>query len=83
VTVSHNTTSPITLSATGNGTLVYGVLSSPAHGTLSGTAPNLTYTSTPGYSGADSFTFNANNGTDSNIATVSITVINGRRHGQQ
>ncbi len=48
---------------------------SPTHGALSGTAPNLTYTPTTGYSGADSFTFKANNGTDSNMATVSITVL--------
>jgi polygalacturonase len=74
VTVPYNTATAITLSATGNGTLTYGVVASPAHGILSGTAPNLTYTPTAGYTGADSFTFKANNGTDSNIATVSITV---------
>jgi sugar lactone lactonase YvrE len=76
VTVAYNTAASITLSATGNGTLVYSVVTSPAHGTLSGTAPNLTYTPTSGYAGADSFTFKANNGTDSNLATVSITVNN-------
>ena len=31
--------------------------SNPQHGTLSGTAPNLTYTPAPNYNGADSFTF--------------------------
>ncbi|PTU30748.1 Ig-like domain-containing protein [Stenotrophobium rhamnosiphilum] len=47
----------------------------PLHGVLSGTAPNLSYTPTSGYSGADSFTFKVNDGfTDSNSATVSITV---------
>ena len=74
VTVAFNTATPVTLSATGNGTLVYTVITNPTHGTLTGTAPNLTYTPTPGYSGADSFTFKANNGIDSNVATVSITV---------
>jgi hypothetical protein len=74
VTANFNTSAPITLSATGMGTLVYSVVSNPAHGTLSGTAPNLTYTPSAGYAGADSFTFKANNGTDSNIAIVSITV---------
>ncbi len=47
----------------------------PGHGTLSGTAPNLTYTPAPNYFGSDSFTFTANDGgVVSNTATVSITV---------
>ena len=47
----------------------------PAHGTLSGTAPNLTYTPAANYNGPDSFTFTVNDGTvDSAAATVSITV---------
>jgi hypothetical protein len=74
VTTAFGTAAPITLSATGNGTLTYAVVTPPAHGTLSGTAPTLTYTPASGYSGADSFTFKANNGSDSNIAIVSITV---------
>ena len=57
------------------GALTYTVVTQPAHGTLSGTAPNLTYTPTAGYVGADSFTFRVNNGVmDSIPATVSITV---------
>ena len=55
--------------------LTYAVVTGPAHGTLSGTAPNLTYTPNAGYYGADSFTFTTNNGTSSSApATVSITV---------
>jgi formylglycine-generating enzyme required for sulfatase activity len=55
--------------------LSYSVVGAPSHGTLSGAAPNLVYTAAQGYSGADSFTFKANDGKlDSNIATVSITV---------
>ena len=47
----------------------------PAHGTVTGTAPNLTYTPTAGYSGADSFSFTVSNGTNTSAAaTVSITV---------
>ncbi len=49
----------------------------PAHGTVSGTAPNVTYTPAANYNSEtpDSFTFKANDGTsDSNIATVTITV---------
>ena len=57
-------------------TLTLSVVGSPSHGTLTGTAPNLVYHPTLGYSGSDSFTFKANDGTvDSNTnATVSITV---------
>jgi polygalacturonase len=73
-TVAYNTAAPITLSATGTGTLTYSVVANPTHGTLSGTAPSLTYTPTSGYSGSDSFTFTASNGTVSNTATVTITV---------
>ncbi len=55
--------------------LSYIVVAQPQHGTLSGTAPNLTYTPASGYIGLDSFTFKANDARlDSNIATVSINV---------
>ena len=55
--------------------LTYSIVSGPAKGTLSGTAPNLTYTPAADFSGTDSFTFKANDGTvDSNTATVAITV---------
>merc|ERR1712098_250521 len=48
----------------------------PQHGTLSGTAPALTYTPEAGYSGADSFTFSVNDGEiDSQVVTVDITVL--------
>ena len=51
------------------------VVAQPAHGTLTGTAPNVTYTPAANYNGSDSFTFTVNDGTvDSNVATVSITV---------
>jgi hypothetical protein len=57
------------------GTLTYTIVSGPFHGTLSGTAPDVTYTPAPDFNGEDRFTFKANDGTaDSNIATVSITV---------
>jgi hypothetical protein len=47
----------------------------PAHGTLTGVAPNLTYTAASGYAGPDSFTFTANDGFGPSApATVSITV---------
>jgi len=47
-------------------------------GTLSGTAPNVTYTPPAGFVGDDSFTFQANDGKDdSNVATVTIHVTAG------
>jgi Bacterial Ig domain len=47
----------------------------PAHGILTGTAPNLTYTPAAGYLGSDSFIFTARDATHtSNVAKVSITV---------
>jgi len=77
VTTAENTPVAVTLTASDvdGDTLTYIVVSNPAHGTLSGTAPALTYTPDTGYNGTDSFTFKANDSTaDSNIATVSITV---------
>jgi len=56
--------------------LTYTIITPPAHGTLSGTGPALTYTPNPEYSGPDSFTFIANDGTvDSNTGTITINVI--------
>src|SRR5207253_7044291 len=55
--------------------LTYTIGTGPTHGTLTGTAPNLTYTPAANYNGPDSFTFKANDSElDSNVATVSITV---------
>ena len=55
--------------------LTYLIVNAPAHGTLSGTAPNLTYTPAANYNGADSFTFKVNDGlADSAPAAVDINV---------
>jgi len=77
VSTDEDTPLAITLSATDPDgySLTYSVVTQPANGTLSGTAPDLTYTPNANYNGADSFTFKANDGkADSNIATVSITI---------
>jgi hypothetical protein len=77
ITTNFNTPASITLAASSRSglTLSYGVVSGPANGTLSGSAPNLTYTPNAGYAGTDSFTFQASDGTvNSNLATVAITV---------
>lgn len=55
--------------------LHFSIATTAAHGTLSGTVPNLTYTPNTDYSGTDSFTFVANDGIASSPpATVAITV---------
>ena len=77
VTLDEDTTKTITLTAidADGDSLIYTVVTQPTHGTLSGTAPNLIYTPNSNYNGTDSFTFKANDGkSDSNVATVSITV---------
>ena len=46
-----------------------------SHGTRNLLADgSFTYTPNPGFSGIDSFTYTANNGTTSNVATVTLTV---------
>lgn len=74
VTMIQNTSQPVTLTGSG-GTLIYSIVTPPANGTLSGTAPNLTYTPTTNFNGTDSFTFRVNNGSgNSTPATVSIAI---------
>jgi hypothetical protein len=77
VTTPEDTARAITLTGSDveGSALTYAVVTPPAHGTLTGPAPNLTYTPALNYNGADSFTFKVNDGTvDSSPATVSITV---------
>jgi hypothetical protein len=76
VTLNTATAIVLTGSDVDNNTLTYIVLSQPAHGTLTGTAPNLTYTPAAGYNSTDSFTFKVNDGTvdSANIATVYLSI---------
>lgn len=77
VIVPEDTPTGITLTGSDpdGDAITYSIMSAPANGTLSGTAPNLTYTPNLNYNGGDSFTFRVNDGTtNSNIATVTITV---------
>lgn len=74
-----NEDSPLSLTLSGTDgdgdSLIYQIVSSPVHGTLSGTEPNLTYTPRADFHGTDSFTFQASDGmASSNTATVSISV---------
>ncbi len=76
VTTNEDTPVNVTLAATdADGNFLNYAVTNPAHGTLTGTAPNLTYTPALNYNGADSFTFKVNDGfVDSSTATVSITI---------
>jgi predicted outer membrane repeat protein/VCBS repeat-containing protein len=59
----------------GASSLSYEVLTSPTHGTLSGTAPALTYTPNADYHGTDSFTFRVTDGAQTSaVATIDLTV---------
>lgn len=71
--------SPLTLELTGadaeESPLSFAVTVPPAHGTLSGTAPNLTYTPAEDFSGTDAFQFSVNDGELTSVpATVTITI---------
>lgn len=57
-------------------TLTFTIATPPAHGTLNGTSPLVTYVPAPDYFGLDEFTFTANDGTTSSApATISIRVV--------
>jgi hypothetical protein len=77
LSVPDNSILHITLNGTdpSNLPLTYSIVANPAHGQLTGTAPNLNYQPTAPYQGLDSFQFTVNDGAvDSNIATISINV---------
>ena len=55
--------------------LTFAIVTPPANGTLTGTAPNMTYTANASFSGSDTFMFKTNDGAlDSTPAIISITV---------
>ncbi|HEY1739331.1 MAG TPA: Ig-like domain-containing protein, partial [Acidimicrobiia bacterium] len=80
LTVSSGVATKITLSGTSpkGYALTYSIATKPAHGTLTGTAPAVTYTSTTGYTGADGFTFTVNDGHGGTATgTVTLKVVAG------
>jgi VCBS repeat-containing protein len=77
VATAEDTPVPVTLVATDvdDDPLTFALVSLPAHGSLVGTAPNLTYVPAANYYDVDSFTFTASDGrTTTPVTTVSITV---------
>jgi F5/8 type C domain/Bacterial Ig domain/Fibronectin type III domain/Putative Ig domain len=77
ITTAEDTPVLVTLSGTDadEDSLKYSVVANPIHGSLSGTAPNFTYTPSADFNGSDSFTFLVNDGSvDSTVATVSISI---------
>lgn len=78
VTTAENTAKAITLTGSDANLdlLTFTIVSGPAHGTLSGVAPNLNYTPAAGYSGRDSFSFKVNDGLLDSMTngTVTLTV---------
>jgi uncharacterized protein with beta-barrel porin domain len=76
VTVAANSSAnPITLNLSGGAATSVAVSSAASHGSAIASGTSITYTPTAGYSGADSFTYTASNGSGtSSPATISITV---------
>lgn len=81
VTTTEDVAASITLTGTDpeSEALTFAIATPPQHGTLSGAAPNLTYTPAVAFTGSDSLTFTASDpeGGTSGFATISITVTPG------
>ncbi len=76
-TTSRNTAVSVTLTATDadGDLLTFAIVAQPEHGSLTGAAPNVSYTPATDFVGTDTFTFKANDGKeDSNVATLTVTV---------
>jgi hypothetical protein len=77
VDLDEDVPQPVVLSATDvdGDDVTYQITVQPAHGIISGSPPNLTYTPEADFNGPDSFEFIANDGkVDSAKALISITV---------
>jgi cellulose biosynthesis protein BcsQ len=77
ISLKEDSTASITLMASDidQDRLTYHIVTGPSHGKLSGSGSKITYTPAANYSGEDSFTFMANDGTaDSNTVTISLAI---------
>ncbi len=76
ITVDKNSSVDFTLTATDadNDTLTFAISSDVSNGTLSGDAPNLTYTPNIDFVGDDSFTFSVSDANESSTQSINITV---------
>ena len=77
VTAIEDTSTPILLGGDDpdGDAVTFTLLTAPAHGTLTGSAPQLTYLPSPNYAGQDMFAFEVTDGQlTSNPATVTIQV---------
>ncbi len=80
IAVEEDSWVSITLGASesDSGHLGFELLTSPAHGTLTGVPPNLVYRPSTNYSGADSFTFRATDGelwSEPAAVTIMVTAV--------
>lgn len=78
VNTNQNTSIVLTLTAsdTDGDSLSYTIVGQPQQGTLTGTAPQLTYLPNTDFTGDDSFSFQVSDGTTlSRVATVSVSVL--------
>lgn len=76
ISVPENTPTPFVLNGydlAGN-PIAYSIVTSPSHGALSGTPPNLIYTPATYYHGLDSFVFQEADGSNAQQATAHVTV---------
>ncbi|RMH45258.1 MAG: tandem-95 repeat protein [Deltaproteobacteria bacterium] len=75
VTTEEDTPVSISVSATDpDGDALTFTATEPAHGTLSGTLPDATYTPDPDFSGDDSFAVQVSDGENSIVVMVDVTV---------
>lgn len=82
VTTPQDTALTIALAASDveGDSLTYSIVGAPTYGTLSGTAPNLTYTPSAGYKGNDQFTFKVNDGSADSATVIVRIAVTGINH---
>ncbi len=75
ITTAEDKAKTVVLTGSGGSPLTFNITANPAHGKISGTGANRTYTPTANYAGADQFAFNVSVGClTSPAAIVSVTV---------